>query len=407
MILVSLLLFTNLLLVSAEVASLDGFCDKEGHTCSDGRETYQKKLLFYDVNPPEGFNLRRDVYMRFAIMLAEARERGVKLNWHLVLPPWYNIYHWKYESYENKPYHWNMFFDLNSLKSYAPVLEMYEVFGKKSTEVLEIDTLYILQNFENAFEDGVFEEKWELVGPCEYDGHFWGYNNVTAKEVICVRFQGKISKLWELLATHSSDKKVMIAHGEIPLHDTYGSKSFWDCRKSMKFNSKLIKAAEHYISKHLKCDTRKCPNYVSIHWRRQDFARYRSKDVPSITGTAKQIEKSIRKVLLTTKKVFIASDAQNSELNELEKELKKLGLTAYFYVQNDEDVDVYNDGEIAIIEQIICSRSAYFKGTHESTFSFRIQEEREILGFDSSTTFNRLCPDKGNCGNPSKWTVVN
>ncbi|KOB72353.1 O-fucosyltransferase 2 [Operophtera brumata] len=221
---------------------------------------------------------------------------------------------------------------------------MYEVFAETSSKVLEIDTLYILQNYADAFENGVFEDKWDVVGPCEYDGYFWGYNNVTAKEIICVRYQGKISKLWELFATHLSDKKVMIAHGEIPLHDTYGSKSFWDCRRSMKFNNNLIKAAENYISEHLKCNTRKCPNYVSIHWRRQDFARYRPKDVPSITGTAMQIEKSIRKVLLTTKKVFIASDAPSSELNELETKLRKLGLTAYFYVQNEEVADEYNDG---------------------------------------------------------------
>lgn len=398
------LLFTTLLLVSAKEASIDGFCDNESKICSAGAGLInQNKLIFYDVNPPEGFNLRRDVYMRFAIMLAEARKGGSKLKWNLILPPWYNIYHWKSESHKTKPKPWSLFFDLKSLKSYAPVLEMYEAFAETSAKVLEIDTLYVLQNYEDAFENGVFREKWEIIGPCEYDG-YWGYSNVTAKEVVCVRFQGKISQLWEVMATHLSDMRVMFAHGEIPLHDIYGTKSYWDCRKSMKFNSKLIKTAENYISEHLKCNTRKCPNYISIHWRRQDFARYRSKDVPSISGTAKQIEKAIRKNQLATKKVFIASDAHSSELNELEKALKKYKLAAYFYVESG---DESSDGELAIIEQIICSRSAYFIGTHESTFSFRIQEEREILGFDSKTTYNRLCPDKGNCEEPSIWTIVN
>ena len=67
----------------------------------------------------------------------------------------------------------------------------------------------------------------------------------------------------------------------------------------------------------------------------------------------------------------------------------------------------YGDGGVAIIEQIICSHAQYFLGTHESTFSFRIQEEREIIGFPAETTFNRLCGD-GNyeCTKPSIWKIV-
>ena len=39
------------------------------------------------------------------------------------------------------------------------------------------------------------------------------------------------------------------------------------------------------------------------------------------------------------------------------------------------------DGGIAIIDQLIASHAKYFIGSYESTFSFRIQEEREIMGF--------------------------
>lgn len=63
------------------------------------------------------------------------------------------------------------------------------------------------------------------------------------------------------------------------------------------------------------------------------------------------------------------------------------------------------EGELAIIDQIICSYARYFLGTHESTFSFRIQEEREILGFPEETTFNRLC-GKDECEKPSQWKIV-
>ncbi|KAJ8705729.1 hypothetical protein PYW08_012775 [Mythimna loreyi] len=380
------------------------YCDINTKTCDSGIEiNNEKKQIFYYVNPPEGFNLRRDVYMRFAIMLHEAQKQG-KDNWELVLPPWHNLFHWKSDRRVPKP--WGKFFDINSLKSFAPVVEMHEIFTKTKKKTLELDILYILENYEDAFENGVFEEKWKVIGDCSHSGQFWGYNNVTVKEVLCVKFQGKNSKLWELIALHPQYKKIMFAHGEIPLHDSYGSKTYWDCRKSMKFNKKLVKIAKNYISQHLDCKTKRCETYLSVHWRRQDFARSRGNDVPSISGTAKQICDALKK-LPKIKKVFIATDASMSELNKLEKELTDHGYEVHFFLPSASIIDEYGDGGVAIIDQIICSKAAHFIGTHESTFTYRIQEEREILGFDSSTTFNRLCPDTGKCERPSKWTIVN
>lgn len=66
----------------------------------------------------------------------------------------------------------------------------------------------------------------------------------------------------------------------------------------------------------------------------------------------------------------------------------------------------YKDGGIAIIDQIVCSHARYFIGTHDSTFSFRIQEEREIMGFPVESTFNAFCDDQKKCIKPSVWTIV-
>lgn len=49
----------------------------------------------------------------------------------------------------------------------------------------------------------------------------------------------------------------------------------------------------------------------------------------------------------------------------------------------------------------------YFIGTSVSTFSFRIHEEREILGFDPKTTYNRFCgDDESECEQPTHWKIV-
>lgn len=64
------------------------------------------------------------------------------------------------------------------------------------------------------------------------------------------------------------------------------------------------------------------------------------------------------------------------------------------------------DGGVAIIDQIVASHARKFIGTYESTFSYRIQEEREILGFKPETTFNRLCGDGvETCEQPTQWLI--
>lgn len=87
--------------------------------------------IFYDINPPEGFNLRRDVYMRYAIWLHKLQMNRNDLNlknFKLVLPPWSHLYHWKYsEVPEHIP--WALYFDIESLKKFAPVIEMHQFFS--------------------------------------------------------------------------------------------------------------------------------------------------------------------------------------------------------------------------------------------------------------------------------------
>jgi len=87
-------------------------------------------------------------------------------------------------------------------------------------------------------------------------------------------------------------------------------------------------------------------------------------------------------------------------------DLKKalLPLTLFSFKPPSEQLEFLLDGGVAIIEQIICSHARAFIGTYESTFSFRIQEEREIMGFHPDTTFQRLCGDDDvDCQQPSRW----
>lgn len=52
-----------------------------------------------------------------------------------------------------------------------------------------------------------------------------------------------------------------------------------------------------------------------------------------------------------------------------------------------------------------------FIGSHESTFSFRIREDRQLMGFSKESTFNVLCGRRDNesdhtsCAMPTYWEV--
>lgn len=176
-------------------------------------------FLLYDVNPVEGFNLRRDVYIRMAVFIKSLRQRKNYQNAFLVLPPFYQLYHWnvvttnRYRSNEinhEDIVFWNHFFDLDSMKHYTAVIDMWEYFeimrdcfGVKAN--LRLDYVFRLKHFESMFSSRKFEEKFEAQATCDRDsvlnrGQFISlYRNFSLGDVQCIEFQGSASLLHNLL----------------------------------------------------------------------------------------------------------------------------------------------------------------------------------------------------------------
>ncbi|PIO14933.1 hypothetical protein AB205_0050590, partial [Aquarana catesbeiana] len=175
--------------------------------------------------------------------------------------------------------------------------------------------------------------------------------------------------------------------------------------------------------------------YLAVHLRRKDFIWGHREDVPSLRRAAEEIHSLLKKQKL--KKVFIATDSDRQDLEELRKLIPEM----VRYEPTWEELELYKDGGVAIIDQWICAHASaidttssrsrmvdrgedvsplsgdrtalkgfvlrYFIGTSVSTFSFRIHEEREILGFDPKTTYNRFCGEQEkNCEQPTHWKIV-
>lgn len=138
--------------------------------------------------------------------------------------------------------------------------------------------------------------------------------------------------------------------------------------------------------------------------RRADFLYGREKTTPTLKSAAKQIKQKMK--LLNLENIFISSDCNGNEFKDLKKNLSRYKVFR-FRPETNEQRFILKDGGIAIIDQIICSHAKYFIGTYESTFTFRIYEEREILGFQKNMTFNSFCKyENEDCDKNSVWPIV-
>jgi peptide-O-fucosyltransferase len=150
--------------------------------------------------------------------------------------------------------------------------------------------------------------------------------------------------------------------------------------------------------------------YLGIHLRRRDYVKARPGHVPSLEHAAKQVCYHLLRLNLSL--AFIATDADENEIDELRQHVSQIcNISAnqiLTYRPDEKILGKILDGGKAIVDQWICAHARYFIGSYESTFSFRIQEDREIFGFTQDLTFNRLCGDHEGitCEKPSIWSIV-
>ncbi|XP_044940263.1 GDP-fucose protein O-fucosyltransferase 2 isoform X1 [Mustela nigripes] len=387
----------------------------------------RRRYLLYDVNPPEGFNLRRDVYIRVASLLKTLLETE---EWVLVLPPWGRLYHWQSPDIHQVRIPWADFFDLPSLNRNVPVIE-YEQFIAESGGPF-IDQVYVLQSYAEGWKEGTWEEKVDerpcldplLYSPDKheyYRGWFWGYEETRALNVSCLSVQGSASIMAPVLLRNTSARSVMLDRAENLLHDHYGGKEYWNTRRSMVFAKHLRAVGDEFRSKYLNStdEADRTPfqedwtkmkvtlgsalggPYLAVHLRRKDFIWGHREDVPSLDGAVKKIRSLMKTHQLD--RVFVATDAIRTEHEQLRRLLPEM----VRFEPTWEELELYRDGGVAIIDQWICAHARFFIGTSVSTFSFRIHEEREILGLDPRTTYNRFCGDREEaCEQPTHWRVA-
>lgn len=150
--------------------------------------------------------------------------------------------------------------------------------------------------------------------------------------------------------------------------------------------------------------------YISIHLRRRDYVKARPGHIPSLEHAARQVCHHLIRLNLSL--AFISTDADENEIDEIRQHVEQIcqisSKQILTYRPNENILEKILDGGKAIVDQWICAHARYFLGSYESTFSFRIQEDREIFGFEHDVTFNRLCGDREGlaCEKPNIWSIV-
>ncbi|EMP26990.1 GDP-fucose protein O-fucosyltransferase 2 [Chelonia mydas] len=282
---------------------------------------------------------------------------------------------------------WSEFFDLPSLNKNIPVIE-YEQFLAESGGPF-IDQVYVLQSYAEGWKEGTWEEKIDerqCIDQLMYSKDKHEYYRISLYHSSC-SFEKHFSTTRRSMVFAKHLRVVGDEFRRKYLHST-------DEADRTDYN-------EDWTQMKVKLGTAVGGPYLGVHLRRKDFIWGHREDVPSLHGAVTKIRSLMERHKL--KRVFIATDAIVEETEELKKLLPEM----VRFEPTWEELELYKDGGIAIIDQWICAHARYFTGTSVSTFSFRIHEEREILGFDPQTTYNRFCGEKErNCEQPTHWKIV-
>eukprot|EP00042_Codosiga_hollandica_P044273 m.432655 g.432655 ORF g.432655 m.432655 type:complete len:405 (+) comp56752_c0_seq3:71-1285(+) len=375
------------------------------------------RYLLYTVNPGEGFNLGRDVYLRVGALMNKLTTDTAD-HWTLVLPPWTNP-HWREGDRDSN---WSKFFDLSSLRKAVNCIELDDYIALKGTgaiidEVMHLQHPYRAPGQEWKWVPQVTPEEcnfgtypgtqYEKGADGMWHGRFWGRGNrIWAKKLSCYGTMGEAYQIFDNIVK-SEAESVCIARFETLTHtDSYGF-DYWRLRSSMRFAVDLYKEATKFQKKYLGSD------FMAAHLRRSDFLYARAQDIASIEDVTEQLESFMAK--LGVSKVFLSTDARADD--EEFKTLAHKGIEFVRYpggpgLMNDLSRAKFSEGQRAIIDQILCARAPGFIGTKDSTFTYRIHEERDILNKPIATTYNTFCKksvgEDGtlgfHCETPSKWT---
>eukprot|EP00056_Hartaetosiga_gracilis_P015444 m.56 g.56 ORF g.56 m.56 type:complete len:286 (+) comp25_c0_seq1:200-1057(+) len=235
-----------------------------------------------------------------------------------------------------------------------------------------------------------------------WSGSFWGYGDqVESSSLSCLNMVGSaellaptiLASLANITAQHSQpnnmEPAIMVARLEVVSSVSPTQLLYWNIRRSMRFLPLLERIADDVM-----LDKVGGKSYLAVHLRRADFLVARRDKVPPLSVTTAQIAELLDMYGLSD--VFVASDARpddeefNTFLMQGGERSKWNGQEVHFHRLEGHEVGGLKSGQIAVVDQIICTHARVFLGTPSSTFTSRIQEERDLHTHHDEVTSHLL-----------------
>lgn len=342
--------------------------------CGTACATPPSRLLF-QVNPGEGFNLRRDALLRAALVV---RHAGAP--WTLSLPPIPPTPHWADGS---TALPWSTFFDLDRLGTVVPVAEW---------QGGTIDDTWVLLKTPPPAEGGDLFAKSDCASDPEVaarhprDGDGWSLPTLgttppaRTRTLACLTAFAPFTRLADELRPIAG-RTILVERFERLFWppEIYDGPEYWEVRRAMVFAPRLRAEAARWRE----ATFGKEP-YLAVHLRRRDFLGT-GRELPSLDDVVAQVRTALAAHGL--QRVFLATDATPEEVGTLAQRLPIVRWTPAPGTH-------WHDGEAAIVDQILAADAAWFIGTEGSTFTTVIAEERELADRPSASTWNVLCPGR-------------
>ncbi|GAB65668.1 hypothetical protein PCYB_071700 [Plasmodium cynomolgi strain B] len=347
----------------------------------------KKKYVLYDVNIGEGFNLQKEVLYRVALGVYYLNQEERTHVHYLVLPPWCYVTHWGREKTHNR-IKWDVFFNLKALQNVIPVMEYHqyeEQFGshvdyilsyqhviedwskmdeKKSFQVLDLDKCHVKY----------YKKKKNLCKNCDhkysvvYSGNC---TNVKGKKTECLEIffitsyfvSSTLSDIF-----HYDNNSVLIKHGRNILVALANELVEANLEDVLPYSKYLINEGNQFIEKNFKSSN----NYISCHLRYTDFRKISTYDVSPVRISILKLLYIM--FLRKSDIIFISTDEKKEVKKVIDKQFPQF--KHFFFYENGK----LHPGQVAIVDQWICTRSGTFVGTIFSRFSMHIKWERSLIG---------------------------
>lgn len=427
------------------------------------KELNGHRYLLYDVRREKSLSVRRNVYINMARLV-----QSLGTNWTLVLPTW-DLYvpRWKEHNEASNKINWSDFFKVEILRELIPVIDFNDFLEHVSNE---LDLVLVLNRFGGEPFDDLYESaepttnRYELsdenckhIQFYEKDQHiyglFFGYkDHMKAKRMTCMALNGGNGLIEQALAGELSGvHSLFVQNADLLTQPGQTDRTYWLFRRSIQLSDAVMTRANKFRRKQFDSDDEKDKTWISSDWKLEKLNRQKQSDVaigggyiavhwpcvgqwmddrpddrtdadalrneanagaPKLEAArvAKQILIGLKGAGLTL--AFVATDANDLQWTELSNQFKRQ-LEAESRSADKYKLHRYKNRsnklpaiELELIEQWICAHSRLFIGAPHSTYSRLVREQREILGFNSSSTFNVLCEEEPSEADPSLCKVA-